>query len=156
MSPELICLTPQHTAYLEQIAKIERGAFSQPLSEAQLRGCAQSPDYRIDAWIADDIVLSYVVMQIVAQEVQILSVASVEKNKGYASALLIRCIQNLHKNELANCIYLEVRCSNTAAKHVYDKLGFICDGIRKNLYDFPKEDGYIMHMEVTESCLYSE
>lgn len=110
MSPELICLTPQHTAYLEQIAKLSAVRFRNRYLRRSCGAVHNRLDYRIDAWIAVDIVLSYVVMQIVAQEVQILSVASVEKNKGYASALLIRCIQNLHKNELANCIYLEVRC----------------------------------------------
>ena len=40
--------------------------------------------------------------------------------------------------------FLEVRKSNEAAKRLYEKLGFEEAGIRKNFYEFPKEDAVIM------------
>ena len=39
---------------------------------------------------------------------------------------------------------LEVRVSNMAAIHLYKKLGFQEEGIRKNFYERPKEDALIM------------
>lgn len=39
---------------------------------------------------------------------------------------------------------LEVRASNVAAISLYEKLGFVAEGIRKNFYDHPKEDAVIM------------
>ncbi len=39
---------------------------------------------------------------------------------------------------------LEVRASNIAAINLYKKHHFSVEGIRKNYYQHPKEDGYIM------------
>lgn len=38
---------------------------------------------------------------------------------------------------------LEVRASNKAAIRLYEKLGFVCEGVRRNFYDAPKEDALI-------------
>ncbi len=39
---------------------------------------------------------------------------------------------------------LEVRSSNIAAINLYKKHNFSVEGVRKNYYDNPREDGYIM------------
>lgn len=39
---------------------------------------------------------------------------------------------------------LEVRSGNTAAVHLYEKLGFAAEGIRKGFYRNPREDALIM------------
>lgn len=44
-------------------------------------------------------------------------------------------------------IILEVRVSNAGAIHLYEKIGFRSCGIRKNLYQLPREDGIIMVLE---------
>ena len=39
---------------------------------------------------------------------------------------------------------LEVRVSNAGAIHVYESLGFVTEGVRKNFYEEPTEDALIM------------
>ena len=39
---------------------------------------------------------------------------------------------------------LEVRAGNEAAKTLYDRFGFVENGIRKGYYDNPKEDAVLM------------
>lgn len=42
---------------------------------------------------------------------------------------------------------LEVRSSNEAALRLYESLGFIREGIRKDFYSKPKEDAVIMWLK---------
>ena len=48
---------------------------------------------------------------------------------------------------------LEVRCSNQVAINLYKSIGFVSEGIRKNFYDFPKEDAMIMWLR--DDCVES-
>lgn len=40
--------------------------------------------------------------------------------------------------------FLEVRAGNVPAIHLYEKCGFQVEGVRKNLYEKPTEDGLVM------------
>jgi ribosomal-protein-alanine N-acetyltransferase len=44
--------------------------------------------------------------------------------------------------------YLELRASNVAARHLYEKCGFVEAGKRKRYYDLPKEDVILMQREL--------
>lgn len=46
---------------------------------------------------------------------------------------------------------LEVRISNDAAKGLYEKLGFVCEGIRPGFYEKPREDALIYWLRNGES-----
>jgi len=45
---------------------------------------------------------------------------------------------------------LEVRCSNTAAIMLYERLGFVREGVRKDFYTHPKEDAIIMWLHTIQ------
>jgi ribosomal-protein-alanine N-acetyltransferase len=44
-------------------------------------------------------------------------------------------------------LFLEVRSSNTAARNLYQKLGFSEIGLRRNYYASPPEDGIVMRFQ---------
>lgn len=43
-----------------------------------------------------------------------------------------------------NAFTLEVRATNKEAIGLYEKFGFVSEGVRKNFYENPKEDAFIM------------
>ena len=57
---------------------------------------------------------------------------------------LVRSMIETGKNKFGiEAFTLEVRKSNAAAIGLYEKLGFVCEGIRPGFYDKPKEDACI-------------
>ena len=134
------------TNLLKKIASIEKLEFSEPLSEKTLTDCTSTDRYRIYALTENHQLLAYIVLCLCDTEAQILSIASIEKRKGFMESLFKKCIKEL-KIFGVKRIHLEVRKSNTAAIRLYKKLGFCLSGCRKNLYTKPVEDGYIMYLE---------
>lgn len=70
-------------------------------------------------------------------------VAKEFRGQGIAQALLKELIV-LGESEGVEAFTLEVRVSNAAAIHVYEKLGFVSEGIRPGFYEKPIEDAMIM------------
>ena len=71
------------------------------------------------------------------------SVDESHRNAGIASSML----ETMLKEGIARGITaytLEVRAGNVAAIRLYEKLGFVAEGIRPGFYDKPKEDALIM------------
>lgn len=70
-------------------------------------------------------------------------VAEQYRNLGVAQMLLKELIRRGGENNI-NDYTLEVRVSNAAAIHVYEKFGFVSEGVRPNFYEKPTEDALIM------------
>ena len=90
-------------------------------------------------------ILGYCGMWGIAGEGQINNVAVREdaRGKGIGFAMMEFVLSEGQKQGL-EVFTLEVRESNVAAIHVYEKVGFKNVGIRKNFYDMPKENAVIM------------
>ena len=70
-------------------------------------------------------------------------VAEKYRNCGIGQALLRELIAAGEAAGLA-AFTLEVRVSNEAAIHIYEKTGFHSEGIRPGFYEKPREDAMIM------------
>lgn len=90
----------------------------------------------------------------IIEEVHITNIAvSVDfRRQGIGNKLLQRIIDDCYENK-AKYITLEVRVSNEAAIHLYEKYGFKSLGVRKGYYQNNNEDALIMW---TENIFYDK
>ena len=65
------------------------------------------------------------------------------RKRGIAKLLLTRIMEEAAKKMAVYAFTLEVRISNKAAISLYEKLGFVNEGIRPGFYTSPKEDAVI-------------
>ena len=92
-------------------------------------------------------VCGFIVSRCVAGEIEVLNLASAPETRrqGVASALL--------GSLDAADVFLEVRESNTAARKLYEKLGFFVVGTRPEYYDDPVETALVMRLSrVASTC----
>ncbi len=69
------------------------------------------------------------------------------RRQGFAEAILERGLEECRDRNMKT-IFLEVRVSNSPAQALYKKYNFRSLGVRKGVYDLPREDGYIMSREI--------
>ena len=90
-------------------------------------------------------VVGYIGMYISFDEASITNVAVLpDSRKMGIGEQLVTNAKKEAKDIAVETIFLEVRVSNLPAISLYKKLGFQELGIRKNFYDHPLEDAYIM------------
>jgi ribosomal-protein-alanine acetyltransferase len=80
-------------------------------------------------------------------EIENIAVAAEKQRRGLGRSLvgeLSRCARLAH----ATSLLLEVRESNVAARGLYEKLGFVSEGRRKNYYRAPKEDAVLYRLRL--------
>lgn len=71
------------------------------------------------------------------------AVAKEARRRGVGTGLMRHMLSEGDKEGLT-AYTLEVRVSNAAAIGLYQKLGFVSEGIRPNFYEKPTEDAIIM------------
>ncbi len=108
-------------------------------TRALLEDSLQSPLTRVFASL-----FSFAVFQIVADEAELLLIATAktQQGQGHASCLLRDALTQLAAQGIRS-IFLEVRSSNEIGQHLYEKLGFIQTGRRRDYYQDPKEDALL-------------
>jgi len=124
---------------------IEIEAFAQPWSEGATLKAMSNADSYFYGILLEEKVIGYINILKILDEGHIMNLA-VEKSyrgKGIAYQLLLEAMA-LTQKEGMNRYTLEVRKSNQKAINLYTKLGFKVEGIRKNYYRQPKEDGLVM------------
>ena len=143
MDYQLIPLAHEH---LGQAAEIERLCFSDPWSEKMLAEHLANPCSLTLAAVGDTgRLLGYVGLLAVVDEGYITNVAVRPdgRRQGVAAALLDALEAQGKERELA-FLTLEVRQSNAPARALYEKLGYLQAGLRRNYYENPREDAIIM------------
>ena len=137
-------------AHVPQVAELEKICFTDPWSEKSIASELENP---LSYWLValkGDTIAGYVGSQTVLGETDMMNVAVRPefRRQGIAEALILVLIEDL-KARQSHCLTLEVRDSNASARALYEKLGFLEVGRRKNYYRNPREDALILQKEWT-------
>lgn len=127
------------------LAKIEAETFSMPWSENAFRELLNRPYCSYFVALAEGRLVGGAGCTWLCGEVNIDNVVVAEgyRSRGIGQMLLQKLLA-AGQQEGAQAFTLEVRVSNAAAIHLYEKNGFRSEGIRPRFYEKPVEDAMIM------------
>lgn len=134
---------------LEDILKIEKLSYSSPWPRSQFEKELKNQfSNKFVAKTDQDgrkTVAAYIIFWVVAGEAHILNIAVHPdfRRKGIAKSLLVFALERLDEIGTRE-VFLEVRCSNIAARRLYEKFGFREIGIRRGYYGDNGEDAVVM------------
>ena len=122
------------SADLADVARLEKSLYSFPWSLGNFR---DSVNAGYECWTAahGDRVIGYAILMIALDEAHLLNfaVASEWQNQGIGRDFL-RHVIGVARGARCQIVYLEVRPSNLAARHLYRALGFQQIAIRPEYY----------------------
>lgn len=142
-----LAIRPARRDDVDDIAAIEKRAFSDPWSAASFRALFGNP--LVHFVVAEDAisgrVLGYVVAWFVVDEAEIanLAVADDARRSGVGAMLLDHAIASASGRQ-CQVLFLEVRESNAAARALYASRGFEVAGRRSKYYRKPVEDALVL------------
>ncbi len=140
-----IRIRPLELQDVEALARIEQESFSMPWS-AQDFADLLTREY-CTYYVAEDAgePVACVGYTNLCGEANIdnVVVAPSHRRRGIAGELLQKLIRDAESAGV-EAFTLEVRVSNASAIHLYEKLGFVAEGVRPRFYERPTEDALIM------------
>lgn len=141
----MVTIRSMTSSDVDAVAKLEASIFSQPWSRQGFLDALRMEHAVFLVAQDEEEVVGYIGMYCSLDEGEITNVAvdSRKRCMGIGGMLIAAMKQEATQRGIAQ-IVLEVRVSNESAIHLYEKNGFVNQGIRKGFYELPKEDAYIM------------
>ncbi len=142
-----ITVLPMAAEHISAVAVLEAACFSLPWSEDGLREELTNPFARFLVAVDGDTVVGYMGLHVIAGEgaVTNIAVSPDRRREGIARTLL-----HASATDDVCRITLEVRESNRAARALYEREGFVCDGVRPRFYEQPTEDAVLYSLYLKE------
>lgn len=130
---------------VEAVSKIEERTFSMPWSAKDFLQMIKDENALYLTAKSDGILIACCGVRNILGDGEITNVVVDEpyRKRGIGSRMLSELLKK-GKQIGIKAFTLEVRKSNEAAIRLYEKAGFVTEGIRKNFYEKPVEDGLIM------------
>ena len=121
-------------ADLAQVAQLERSLYEFPWSLGNFR---DSVNAGYDCWtvVHGEAVIGYAILMVALDEAHLLNIAVAAEWQGQGiGGDFLRHMVEVAKSAACQIVYLEVRPSNHAARHLYRKHGFQQIAIRPEYY----------------------
>ena len=125
-------IRPMEPEDADSVAQIEKDSFTQPWSRQGFLDAMRLPENIMLVAQEDGEILGYQCTYVSFDEGELTNIA-------------------VKKSARVERVVLEARVTNEAAISLYQKMGFVNLGIRKNLYEHPVEDGVIMSYTAEEN-----
>ena len=143
----MITIREMNLADVDCVCVLEEMAFSMPWHKESFIEMIENKDalYLVADDEQDGVIGCCGVRSIVGEgDISNVVVHPDYRKKGVAYQMLNELLSRAEQEFAIKEFTLEVRCSNEAAIHLYEKLGFVSEGVRKNFYEEPTEDALIM------------
>lgn len=132
---------------LDAIAEIERSVHLAPWSNQLLSDSLQQ--HLCWKLQSGESLVGYLVVMRVMEQAEILNIAVAKAYQGQGLARhLLEYLKDYAQKQGITSLFLEVRESNSAARKLYEKFGFVAVGLRKNYYQTPlgRENALLMQL----------
>ena len=138
-------IKPLTEEYVDQVCVLEEEAFSMPWHrESFLEMILNKDACYLVGLMEEEVIASCGLRNIVGDgEITNVVTKSSARGRGIGEQMLLKLLEEGTAMGV-EAFTLEVRKSNNAAIHLYEKLGFVTEGVRKNFYEDPTEDALIM------------
>ena len=144
-----IIVRPMLVSDLDGVMTVEHDSFLVPWSRVAFKEeLVQNRLARYLVAVDGDCIVGYAGVWMVINEAHVTNVAiSLLRRREGIGRLLMESMMALSRENGLESMTLEVRVSNTAARNLYQELGFVEAGIRKNYYSETNEDALILWRE---------
>lgn len=145
----MFCIRRMRREDIADVAELERKIFSDAWSERAIQETLDQKQTMILLAYEDKRLIGYLILYFVLEDGEIarIAVEDTYRRQGVASKML-RELECLCEENGVNKLLLDVRESNVSACRFYEDQGFVRDGVRKNYYSDPVEDGILMSCEL--------
>lgn len=132
-------------------AELEKRCFSSPWEFEEYEKSRQREDFSCLCAYTDGEFSGFLMAFHVFDECHLLDIATEEKfrRRGIGAALIRELMKRAGEKD-GSVIYLEVREKNQAARGLYEKLGFVPVGKRKDYYKYPTDDAVLYTLTLGE------
>lgn len=152
MSPAEFVIRPMTLADVSQVYALDTISFSLPWPERSYRYEIQE-NRNSRPWVVEDVgavparIVAMLVIWLVLDEAHVATIAVHPdyRQRGLGQRLLAHGLLSA-ESEGAELAYLEVRQSNLGAQALYQRFGFVVDGVRPHYYVDNGEDAILMSL----------
>lgn len=130
---------------VDAVTALEESCFSMPWKRRDFEDILTNPDRFYLVAESGNTIVGGCMLTMIAGEGDVSNVAVYEKYRGnHIATALMQELFRMGEEKGIRDFTLEVREQNQPAIRLYERAGFVSEGVRPNFYDKPKDNAVIM------------